>query len=248
MAVRNHAAGPEIHPISESGIGPGSVDAERSAILQSLFHPCVVVAAAVPSISPGAVYPCEVALVATAVEARRAEFLTARVLARKALARLGVPPMPLVPNRDRSPRWPRGVVGAISHTAGLCAVAVASEPRIVSVGLDVEVATPLDIELHALVCTRDELALLQVVERPFAALAGKVIFCAKEAFYKSQYPLTRLVLDFHDVSVKINQTCDRFYIVSSRKEVRDILEKFRVEGRIEIRAGYIFAGVMLLSS
>lgn len=45
----------------------------------------------------------------------RCEFVTGRACARRALARLGVEPVP-VPSGDRGePFWPDGIVGSITH-------------------------------------------------------------------------------------------------------------------------------------
>ncbi len=63
-------------------------------------------------------FPEEQAYIAEAVEKRQVEFSTARVLARRALYELGVSPQSLCPNDDRSPRWPAGIIGSITHTDG----------------------------------------------------------------------------------------------------------------------------------
>ena len=93
--------------------------------LLELFSAGCVAEEAVPQLHDAELFPEERACLAKAVEKRRAEFGTARVCARRALAQLGFPPMPLVPNKDRSPVWPQGVVGSITHTRGYCAVIVA---------------------------------------------------------------------------------------------------------------------------
>lgn len=69
--------------------------------------------------------PEEAAHVLNAVPKRRGEFATGRRFAHRALAILQAPPGPLLVNEDRSPRWPPGVTGCISHTDRYCAVAAA---------------------------------------------------------------------------------------------------------------------------
>src|SRR5437763_335927 len=95
----------------------------------ALFDGFVVTAQAVPTALDGQLYPEERACIARAVPKRRAEFATGRVCARQALERLGVAVGPLLPHPDRSPAWPPGIVGSISHTDGYCAVAVAEATR-----------------------------------------------------------------------------------------------------------------------
>ena len=74
---------------------------------------------------PARLFPEEEALVARSVDKRRREFTTARRCAREALARLGVPPAPILPGERGAPRWPAGVVGSMTHCAGYRAAAVA---------------------------------------------------------------------------------------------------------------------------
>jgi 4'-phosphopantetheinyl transferase EntD len=90
-----------LHP---QPITPVPEQTARVATLAALFDKRVVVAVASPSLEPGGLYREEVEHVANAVPARRAEFLTARVLARQALEQLGFAPTALVPYPDRTPR------------------------------------------------------------------------------------------------------------------------------------------------
>ena len=135
--------------------------------------------------------------------ARQREFATARACARRALARLGVKPVALVPHADRSPCWPDGIVGSITHTRDLCLVALARRGRLASLGIDIERVTGASTDIEELVCTPAERRWLDA--RP-AALRGaniRLLFSAKEAFYKCQHPLTKTYLDFQDVELAI---------------------------------------------
>jgi 4'-phosphopantetheinyl transferase EntD len=84
----------------------------------------------------------EAAAVEGAVAERR-EFGTVRHCARKALLRIGVPPVPVLPDVDGAPRWPVGVVGSMTHCAGYRAAAVARSSELCSVGIDAEPHAPL---------------------------------------------------------------------------------------------------------
>jgi 4'-phosphopantetheinyl transferase EntD len=148
-------------------------------------------------------FPEEEALIANAVEKRRLEFATGRDCARKALAKLGVPSCPILAAPDRSPIWPAGFIGSISHTDWVCGAVAARSSDWKGLGFDIESATPLSDELMPLVCSAGD-------REHFATLAefnaldwGKIAFCAKEAFYKCQYPLTHRVLDFRNLSVRL---------------------------------------------
>lgn len=173
-------------------------------VLEALLGPEFCVEVAAPAIAPERLFSAERAYIAGAVPQRRAEFTTARVCARRALARVGVAPASLVPHPDRSPRWPRGVVGSISHTAGCCVVAVSTATRLVGLGIDVEVDSPLEPELEAMVCTAVESAWLDARPHVARGRLAKLLFSAKEAVYKCQYPTTHARLEFHDIEIAVD--------------------------------------------
>jgi 4'-phosphopantetheinyl transferase EntD len=171
--------------------------------LAQVFGERCVVEEAVPALHDDELFPEELACLAKAVDKRRAEFGTARVCARRALGRLGFAPMPLVPNRDRSPVWPAGVVGSITHTRGYCAVVVAQDSAFISLGVDAEQDKTLTPDLIEMICTPAERESL--FERD-----AVVYFAAKEAFYKCQYPLTQKFLGFQDVELDLDLAAGSF--------------------------------------
>jgi 4'-phosphopantetheinyl transferase EntD len=174
-----------------------------AATLAQLFPASCVVEEAVPQLYDAELFPEERASIAKSVEKRRAEFGTARVCARRALARLGYAPMPLVPNKDRSPVWPAGIVGSITHTRDYCAVVVAQQSAFVSLGVDAEQDKALTPDMVEMICTPRERTLLG--ERD-----AVVCFAAKEAFYKCQYPLTQQFLGFQDVELDLDLSLGTF--------------------------------------
>lgn len=104
---------------------------------------------------------------------------------------------------DRSPGWPPGFVGSISHSERLAWAAVARESELVSIGVDAERIVDVESmdEVAKLVLHADEQALLdssQLEKRHAFTLA----FSAKEASYKCVYPLGLQPLDFLDLSIR----------------------------------------------
>ena len=83
-------------------------------------------------------FSVEAAAVAGAVQARRREFGTVRYCARRAMRQLGVPAIPILPDADRAPRWPAGVVGSMTHCAGYRAAMLARSGVLCGVGIDAE--------------------------------------------------------------------------------------------------------------
>ncbi len=137
-----------------------------------------------------------------AAQTRVEQFTAGRVCSRIALGRLGVAAStPIERGEDCAPIWPAGFIGSISHTDTWCAAAVARLGDIRSLGIDLEPATPLKEALWRRVCTKEERERLR--ETPDPGLMGKILFSAKEAVYKCQYPLTTQFLGFHAVIVDV---------------------------------------------
>ncbi len=147
--------------------------------------------------------------VARAVEKRRREFQAGRHCARRALEMLGAEGVAIPAGEDRAPCWPPGFVGSITHTGKLetafAAAAVARAAEVQGVGLDAEQTEPLGEELMGHVLTDTERRALDAEPASERALLAKLIFSAKEAFYKCQYPLTLQYLGFHDVEVELDR-------------------------------------------
>ena len=176
-------------------------------------------------------YPEERQYIERAVEARRAQFGTARVSARRALARLGVAPCALVPNLDRSPRWPPGITGSIAHTERHCAVVLTDAHGIAAIGLDFESDAPLRAGVEDVVCTESEQSWLESFDRRAMTWLGALVFSAKEAFYKCQYSVTQTMLDFKDVELTFDLEAGRFAVANLRAGVPQRSRVLRIEGR-----------------
>ena len=133
-------------------------------------------------------------------EARRREFTDGRSCARAALAMLGLPDAPVRIGSHREPLWPPGVVGSITHCDGYRAAAVARSCFYRSLGLDAEPNQALPPDLHDFVMRPEERAAAARSEMT-ALHQDRLVFCAKESFYKAWFPLVRRWLDFTDVAV-----------------------------------------------
>lgn len=172
--------------------------------LRELYPDGVVVAELRGEGDPSLLMPAESSHLGRAVAKRVKEFAAGRQCARRALAEFGMPHVPLEVAADRRPVWPAGVVGSITHTDGFCAAAVAEEPRFAALGIDTESARAVKPELRNAICRPAEIAWLETLLEADRTAAATLIFSAKEAFYKCQYPLTEQFLWFHDVEVQIS--------------------------------------------
>ena len=175
-------------------------NSEKSDVMIEELLPREVVSVAITGDDPAAsLLPEEAAQLGWAVEARVREFTTARTCARRALVRLGLPVTPVLRGPKREPRWPSAVVGSITHCRGYRAAAVALKQKVLAIGIHAETNEQLPSGVVDL--------LTLASERRWLAQASKeihwdrLLFSAKESFFKAWYPLTGLYLEFQDVEV-----------------------------------------------
>jgi 4'-phosphopantetheinyl transferase EntD len=149
--------------------------------------------------------PGEAERVARAVPSRRAEFATGRACARRALARLGLPPRPIPAGHRCEPHWPAGIVGSITHCAGYRGAVLARTSQIATIGIDAEPNAPLPDGVLGSISLPEE---REWVARLGAARPevhwDRLLFCAKETVYKAWYPLAQRWLDFEDAHVTVD--------------------------------------------
>lgn len=144
----------------------------------------------------------EAAVIARAVPARRAEFVAGRAAARAALVALGLSPVAIPRGPAGAPLWPDGIVGSISHAAGLCLAAAAREVDCAALGLDIEEDRPLPADLVAEVCGPAERASLPPGDA--GGRAALAVFSAKEAAYKALHPRGAGVFGFDALEVTLH--------------------------------------------
>jgi 4'-phosphopantetheinyl transferase EntD len=218
------------------------LDGER---LRRLFPDGVVAEEAKPTLVLEALFPEEKAQIARAVDKRKAEYATARVLARRALTRLGAEAMPIVNDEERCPQWPDGVIGSITHTKDYCGVVLARQGESVeSLGVDVERREAVKEALYDKICSAAELERLEDAGGPPLGTLVRVVFSAKEAFYKAQYPITRQYLGFHAADVVLDVDTGRFEVVLTREAGR-FPSGSRFEGRVALDDGLIVSALSI---
>lgn len=213
--------------------------------IAALFDAPVVVIHGKPAMLTRELFPQEHEHVVRAVPKRQAEFGTARVFARRALAQLGYPPIALHPRPDRSPRWPDGVVGTITHCEDFCAVAVARTADARGIGLDAEPDVGFEAALEPYTCTPHELRFLETQPAAERGRLAKLVFCAKEAFYKCQYPTTETFLEFLDVEVDFALEPRRFSVRIVGRAIPEARHVESARGRFDFIEGRILAAATL---
>lgn len=120
---------------------------------------------------------------------RQAEYIAGRYCALQSIRKLNRYANEISMNADRSPSWPDGLIGSISHCRQYAIAAVACRNLIQSVGIDVE--NLLDsTSAHAMAdgfLRTEEIALC-----PFSDFGryATLVFSAKESLFKALHPLT----------------------------------------------------------
>ena len=147
----------------------------------------------------GALYPSEAKAIARALPKRRDEYRAGRSAVRQAMRAVGIAPVALPSRADRLPDWPLGLAGSITHCDDLCVACVSTKAR--AIGIDVEPETDLPPDLWGSILLPDERETVQNAANP--GVVAKLIFSAKEAAYKAQYPLSETLFGFHDLAVQI---------------------------------------------
>lgn len=174
-------------------------------VIGDILPPSVVAEEAFGDLPDAELFPDEEAVVARAVAKRRNEFATARACARRALGKLGFPPVPLLPGPRGAPRWPEGVVGSITHCDGYRACAVAMASDIVTIGLDAEPDGRLpDGVLDAVALKAEQARLAELASAVPGVSWDRMLFSAKESVYKAWFPLTGRWLGFEEASIDID--------------------------------------------
>lgn len=144
----------------------------------------------------------EAAYVAGSVPSRQREFAAARTLARRAMARLGFAPRPILRGAGRAPVWPPGLVGSLSHCRHLAAVAVSA--GLAGIGIDIECRNRVEPRLFRLVFTEAERG------RVAGEVEASALFSAKEAVFKAIHPLSGKRPEFHEVEIALDLPARRF--------------------------------------
>ncbi len=194
---------PEVHQLEQA--------------LRSRFGPKVRLTASWLTADVPPLMPEEADYAKPAVLRRRQELAVGRHLARTVLSELGGPWGPLLRREDRSVVWPAGFSASISHSKEVVAVAAARSEDVPCLGLDVEAST-VSLNLVDNLLRPDEQTQLIGLSEDEIRRRATIIFSAKEAFYKAQYPTTETFLGFMDVRLDMDLKAQRATAVVVRED------------------------------
>ena len=215
--------------------------------IASLFPHNVGVAMSTISGAVEDLYPEEVALIDHAIHKRQTEFASGRLCAKQALASLGIHDYPLLMDNKRAPIWPKGVSGSISHTSDLCVAVASNVKESQSLGVDIEEDNRLRPDLWPQFLIQEGVDLLNQLHPSEDPIKwATVMFAAKEAFYKAQYPLTKSWLGFKDVTVVIDDMAEPKFHIELLIDLEGFWKKGTTfEGRYAFFDRFVYAGLMI---
>lgn len=190
-------------------------------------------------------FPEEAALVFGSVAKRRQEFAAGRVCARHALARLGLPDVPILAGKHAEPLWPPSVVGSITHCSGYAAAAVAKSTTIRSIGIDAERNMPLPPGTEELVCNERERRWLRSVRDGDGINWATLIFSAKESLYKAWFPLTHRWLDFSEAEIAVDRRRRSFVPRLYTPFLMTVVDGAVWEGRLALHGDHLLTSVVV---
>lgn len=143
---------------------------------------------------------------------RKNEFILGRFCAYECYKELtGLELLELESSEDRSPLWPSGIVGSITHSKDFVCAALATKENLQSIGIDLEEVGRVKKELVKQICTpKDLVAFAGLTEDELLTL----IFSAKESLYKALHPLVKKFFGFDAAYISgINLKDQSFEIV-----------------------------------
>jgi len=223
--------------------------AKLSTSLSELFAPGVLAAELREPGDPAALLPEERQYHRGAVPKRVQEFAAGRACAHRLLAEFGLVDFPVKVTEDRQPVWPDALVGSITHTRGFCAAVLAKKESLSAIGIDSEIAAGVRADLWRGICTPSETAWLRALPQGEQTSAATLIFSAKEAFYKCQYPLVHERLNFHDADVEVPAwgAAQGVFLIHANRSIE--LERHAalpLEGRYLFHEEFVTTGIAVL--
>ncbi len=137
-----------------------------------------------------------------AVPKRQAEFIAGRTLASVALKKLGFPETLIPIGKHRSPVWPKGIVGSISHNASFAVACAKLTEDNSAMGIDIETlfTESQANEVQDLICHQEDFKWFNQPPLSYVQLIT-LIFSVKESLFKAIYPNIQRYLEFQDAKL-----------------------------------------------
>ena len=143
-------------------------------------------------------------ILSKAVPKRKAEFLAGRFIVQQAMKILRQPIVDIPIGKNRSPQWPQGIIGSISHSGerAFCLLTRVHTRKSTRLGIDYEqyITEHLVAGIQGSILNDEEAKLCRRSAYDFNK-ALTLVFSAKESLFKALYPSVNRYFDFLDASV-----------------------------------------------
>lgn len=166
--------------------------------------------------------PEEITYVTDMSDKRRLEFVAGRTAAKISMSRAGHPKGVILRQQGGAPIWPKGLFGSLTHNNRLAAAAVIDANRSTSIGIDIEENVALPDDVLGLVLTPAERSEC-TRHGSGASVRAKLLFSAKEAVFKADWPRYGEFLDFADIQLFDKSEDVLIGFVKSASERRDYI-------------------------
>ncbi|MBU2699293.1 4'-phosphopantetheinyl transferase EntD [Sporomusaceae bacterium BoRhaA] len=191
-------------------------------------------------------YPEEVGLISLkAIQKRKVEFYLGRAAARSALRQINIYNFPVLKGANNEPLWPKGVVGAISHSGTIALAVAVLKDRTAGIGVDIELIDQnVSEDIVKEVCTFREATWVnlqqnQKIERLL------MIFSAKESAFKAFFPIKNVFLNYLDAEFSWNEDIGSFSGKLLKSAGGDYEKGYTFEVGCKIIDKYIFTFMKL---
>jgi enterobactin synthetase component D len=178
---------------------------------------------------------------------RAAEREAGRRCAALALAGAGAADLRVGTHHDRSPAWPAGFVGSITHAAGFVSACAAPATELRGIGLDSEavIAPVVRSEIEATVTRAGELSRTTVAGALDDGHLFTLVFSAKESVYKCLYPIVLQIFDFCDVEMAAVDASARTFRARLLRRFEGLPSGLELDGRFQFDGRLIHTAVEL---
>lgn len=158
------------------------------------------------------------------VAKRRNEYLAGRYCSVRCLQALNAQTTYVGRNSDRSPQWPKGFLGAITHSKGIAASMVAKKHALLGIGLDIEEIVDSNVvqEIASQVISTTEFDIIKSISKEWMSFEQlfTLVFSAKESIFKALYPDVQRFFGFESAELQaVGDSSLRFKLLHSLSPV-----------------------------
>ncbi|GGX48662.1 hypothetical protein GCM10007385_15860 [Tateyamaria omphalii] len=185
--------------------------------------------------------------IAGMVPKRLREFAAGRAAVRMAALAHGDQPFPLPMGADRAPQWPDGVIGSIAHTDKACLAIVSRGKSLASIGIDLEHERSLPPAVADAISCRADRCKGHTAQQELGDRYDSVLFSAKEAAYKCQYPLSGTLIGFDAMSIRLSPE-DGTFVAQFEQSVGAFDAGMTFNGRFAFCGGHVVTTAWITSA